>query len=228
MLGLRLASRSRAAQLAALLAVMLIGMAVAGGVRHDLAGAGRLSFVAGGSVAAVAASRVLAVGAALRAARRAAASGWMHAVGRSTGIALMVGLAVAGMALSSAGSATDWMPAVRLALVGWIYVAAIGAVSLMLGPMVGASAAASLTLVLVWLGGVPPSAMYRLLDAWPLVQRPVVWLWNILPLGWRAHRLHVDGEAQDAVLLAGWIVIGVVVAAWAAVRVPVASGQRGA
>ncbi len=220
-LGLQLVIRNRPVRLVVLLVAMVVAMAVAGGVRGNLAAAGRLTFVAGGSLMAVAASRLLAKGAALAAARRAAAPACLHAAGRLTAITVVGGPLVAGMAALLAGSAAGWAPLARLILVGWTYAAAVAALALMLGPIIGASGAASAALVLVWLGGIPPSGMQGVFEAWPPVQRPVVWLWNLLPLGWRAHRLHVEGEMIDAILLGGWVVIGVAVAAWAAARAPV-------
>ena len=224
-LGLQLVLRSRAVQLVVLLAAVLTGVGVFGGVGQSLAAAGRLTFVACGSLMAVAGSQLLATGPALAAVRRAAAPGWVHSVGRMAGVALLLWPIVVGTASVLIGPVGGWAQVGRLAAVGWVYAGAVGALALSLGPLVGASGAASLGLLLVWLGGIPPSSMYVLLEAWPHVQRPIVWLWNVLPLGWRADRLHVEGLAVDAILLAGWVALGVVVAAWGAVRLPAHPGR---
>lgn len=220
LLGMRLVTRNRAVRLVMLLVATLVAMAVLAGARGSGAAVGRLTFVACGSLMAVAASRVLAAGAILAAGRRAAAPGCVLVLGRMAGVALLVGPIVVGTAILLVGPVAGWEEVARVVLVAWGYVGAVGTLALMLGPFVGGSGAASVTLLLVWLGGIPPSGMRALLEAWPHVQQPIVWLWNVLPLAWRASRLHGGGEISDALLLAGWVVVALVVAAWAAARLP--------
>jgi len=99
-----------------------------------------------------------------------------------------------------------------------LYGTALAAVTAALTPLIGSSAAASVGLTSAWLGVVPPTALAALLGTWPPVARPLVWLWNVLPLPWRAIRWLNQGTAQDPAMLAAWTVLGVLVVGWSVQR----------
>lgn len=209
-IGVLLAVRHRTVRLAGLLAVALMVFASWG----EGASATRLQLVlvVCGTLATVMASRVLAPGEALVAARRAAATWWVGAAGRLCGVLLLIAPVTWVAALVQGGGIHE---VARVAWVAWVYSAAIGAVTLALSPAVGASGAASLGLAGVWLGGLPPSGIHQLLSGWDYVRRPVVWLWNVLPLDWRAIRWGSAGGLEDPLVFAAWVVAGVLVSSWA-------------
>jgi hypothetical protein len=107
-----------------------------------------------------------------------------------------------------------------------VYGTAITAAALAASPVLGASASGTLALLAVWFGGIPPSAMHDLFDGWIYLQRPIVLLWNTLPLGWRASRWFHQGEFGDALLLGAWIVFGVALGAWGGMRAASSDGPR--
>lgn len=98
--------------------------------------------------------------------------------------------------------------------VAGVYAASVIALSAALAPAVGASAAAAFGLVCAWLGPMPPSDIYKLFEPVPLLQHPLVLAWNVLPLPWRAARWIEGGNAADALLLIGWVILGILAAAW--------------
>jgi len=165
-----------------------------------------------GTLAAVAGSRLLAPGAALAASRRVAAVWWLAPSGRLIG-ALFAILPVVAVSVLAGGRPGPEFP--KLATVTTLYAAAAASLVLALAPLIGASAAAAFGFVGAWLGMLPPSGIHVALDNWPVVQKPAVWLWNMLPLGWRANRLFEGDTAVDAVVLLCWVVAGVTAAAWA-------------
>ncbi len=216
-------ARHRTVRVAGILAFAAIAAWMLSGVAHEPRVTASTLLVAGGSLAAVAGSRLLAPGAALAAARRTGARWWLVPVGRLTGAVLVVSPAVWIGAIALGGT-DDWLAVLRLALVGWLYAAAVAAVSLALAPGIGASPAGALGLLGVWFGGLAPSAMAELLAPVPYLQRPVVLLWNALPLGWRAERWWEESGWLDPTVLAVWVVVGVLLAALGAER-PL-SGER--
>jgi len=216
-LGAQLVSRHRSPRLAA---VLVLALLVAAAGQRPAPGPARapLAVVAAGVMVAVAASRLFAPGGALAASRAAAARWWVAPVGRLTGaLVLTLPLAVAAAALlvlPGAGVET----AVRVSAAVILYGAALAAVTAALTPLLGSSVAASVGLMSAWLGAIPPTALAALLGAWPLVARPLVWLWNVLPLPWRAIRWLSHGNAQDPVMLVVWGVLGALVVGWSAER----------
>ncbi len=109
--------------------------------------------------------------------------------------------------------------AAKLGAIAGCYAVALGALTLALAPLTGATAAGTLGLLAAWLGAIPPSGIQALLAEWPYVQRPAMILWNALPLDWRATRWFRVGALEDPAIFAIWIAVGIVVAAWAAARV---------
>lgn len=225
-LGMLLIVRHRAMRLTAALAVMGVALAMVGNAAQRPGLAQQTVLLVGGSLGAVAGSRLLAPGAALVAAWRSASPSWLPSVGRLAGAALLVAPAVGLASAALLGPASDWRTALQLAFVGWTYATAIAAVTLAASPFLGASVSGALGLLAVWFGGIPPSAMAELFGHWSYVQRPIVLLWNALPLGWRASRWLHRAELVDALVLGTWIVLGIVLGAWGAVRVALVQDHR--
>jgi hypothetical protein len=202
-LALQLALRHRAVRLAAGLAAVALVLS------GDAGAAGALLVLAAGAVGVVAASRPLAPGPAWHAARRAAALPLTVATGRAIGLGLLI-FAVAAAALpilagGAAGGAAWW--ALGLAVLGGL---ALSALVLPLAPVLGASAAGAVGLILLLAGQLPPTTVWGLSARWPAVRAPLVLAWNVLPLPWRVEQ----GAAGDIALLALWIPLGVAAAAW--------------
>jgi hypothetical protein len=216
-LGAQLVSRHRAPRLAALLVLALL-VAAAG---HEPApGAVRvpMACVIVGVLSTVSASRLFAPGGAVAAARAGASPWWIAPAGRLLGaLAVVLPLGLAGAALLVLpGAGGDTMP--RLSGILSLYGAATAAVTAAAAPLVGSSASAAVGLTAAWVGALPPSGLATVLAGWPFVARPLVWLWNVLPLPWRAIRWFQKGGAEDPILLTAWVAMGVLAAAWAVGR----------
>ncbi len=212
-----LVARHRAGRLVALLAVTVLGIAILDR-GSGAAGSHHVLFLVGGSLAAVAGSRLLAPGAALLGARRVAGPWWVTPAGRLAGamvLALPILALGAGGILGSPGGP---LPILRLGAAAALQAAALGALVAGLAPLTGATAAGTLGLGAAWLGSVPPSGVAELLGGWEYAQRPAVLLWNGLPLAWRAARWYEGAFSGDLLVLAGWVVVGVALAAWAVGR----------
>lgn len=211
-LGVLLVSRHRAVRLATGLSVLLLALALAG--PDDPVPRGSMSLlVVAGSLAVIAGSRLVAPGPAVAALRAAAGPWWLAPSGRLIGALLVVGAVVWGGAVVVVVPGAGWGAAVRAGTAAWLCAGALGALTMAAAPLTGASAAGALGLLAAWLGGIPPSGVGELLGSWPLVARPLVLCWNVLPLAWRAARWEVAGGA-DAALLLGWIAAGTGLTAW--------------
>ena len=207
-LGLQLVTRHRAPRLAAGLGLALAATAAVS--RSGPPGAG-LVLLIGSTVAVVGGSRLLAGGAAWGAARMVAARWWVVPMGRLVGALTAVAPFALGVAAAMAGSHGEtglW----RMAWVTCVYSAVLVACTMALSPSLGASAAATLGCAVVWLGGVPPSALSALLAPWPLARQGAMWVWHVLPLPWRALRWLAGGPTADPLLLTVWLVAGVALA----------------
>ncbi len=220
--GMLLVARHRAVRLAGMLALLIMMLAVVqggGASPHAL-------FLVGGCLAAVAGSRLMAPGAAVAAARRTAGPWWIAPAGRLAGVVLLLApvLAVGAAALAASGS--ERTPFVALAFAAVLQAAALGALTLALAPAFSASVAGTVGLLAALLGGLRPSEVLALFAGWPYAQRVAVTTWNLLPLGWRAARWLRDGVGLDLLVLAGWVVAGVVLAAWAATHAGVRGGAE--
>jgi hypothetical protein len=221
-LGVLLAVRHRTVRLAGFLALVVVPLsAMTGGSASSRQ---QLVLIIGGSLAAVAASRLLAPGAAVTAARRAASAWWIAPVGRLAGVWLLI---VPIIGLTAAILADGPVQAARVVVAASLFSAAVGAVTLALAPLLGASGSGALGLLAVWFGTIPPSGMLQMLSGWPYVQRPVVLLWNVLPLDWRALRWMRVGGVEDPFVFVTSIAAGLALAAWA-VAGPPAPGRHGA
>lgn len=213
-LGGLLVGRDRTFRLSLILvlALLLLAGASAGGVAstHTL-------LVAAGTLGAVAGARLLAPGPALESVRRAAAVWWVPPVGHLAGSALFLAPVVGAAVLALVRPAENWVGAARCGVLAWGYGLTWASCSLALAPILGASPAAALGVLAVWLGGMPPSAVHELLRGAAVLQSPAVLLWNVLPLGWRAHRA-LSGNVMDAAVLATWVLAGIGMAAWAGSR----------
>ena len=210
-------TRHRAVRMAiALTTAIVLFEAVTAGVGHSQMGGSVL--VVGGWLSAVAASRILSPGAALDAARRVAGPWWLAPAGRLLGtMALVVPVTWVTAALLTSGSGA-WPDLVRTCVGAALYVSALAALVMALTPLWGATAAGTLGLMLAVLGVVPPSEMAQLTVTWPLVQRPVVLMWNWLPLGWRAAHWMRYGGVRHVAILALWVGAGVALASWTIAR----------
>lgn len=218
LLGLHLVTRHRAPRLAAVLGLALVAAAAASGSGPDA----RSVLLIGSTLAVVGASRLLAHGPALAGARMAAARWWVAPVGRLAGALCAVGpfaVGIATLVMRPHGEAGPW----RVAWVTGAYAVVLIACTMAMVPSLGASLAATLAFVAVWLGGVPPSAVSAVLGPWPLLERGAVWVWSLLPLPWRALRWLAGGPIADPLFLMAWAVIGMALAAW---QVSVPAGER--
>jgi hypothetical protein len=102
----------------------------------------------------------------------------------------------------------------RLGVVTACYVASGAALVMAVTPVMGASGAAAAGFIFAWFGTVPPSGVSAMVERWPLVQGPMVLIWNTLPLGWRAIRWFEHANSADPALIAVWFPVAVCAAAW--------------
>jgi hypothetical protein len=222
-LGARLVVRHRSFRFAVALALALLAAAATSDSvtveRHAV-------FVVAGTLGAASGIRLTAPGAALSAIRRAAADWWVPPVGRLLGALAVTAPIVflGGVTLVSRGS--DWRAPAGAVLVALLFLAVWIVVSSAAAPLAGEAGAGAIALLLVWFGGLAPSAVHQLLNGSVYLQRPAVLLWNTLPLGWRVDQA-VDGSLVDLLVLCSWLVTGVLVGAWAVDWVFV-RGVRGA
>lgn len=214
MLGGLLVGRHRSFRLTLLLVLALI--VVAGSAQGAAASAHTL-LVSAGTLGAVAGARLMAPGAALDSVRRVGATWWVPSVGRLAAVAMVLAPLVGVGALALVRPAEDWVGAVRCGALAWGYGVTWAGCVLALAPVLGASPAAALGVLGVWLGGIPPSAVHEVLRGAAYLQRPAVLLWNALPLGWRAHRV-LAGSLPDVAVLGIWLALGIAVATWASSR----------
>ncbi|HWP36173.1 MAG TPA: hypothetical protein VNL18_01345 [Gemmatimonadales bacterium] len=216
-LGAQLVSRHRAPRLAALLALALLVATVAD---RPTPAATRvpLACVVVGVLTAVGASRVFAPGGALAAARAAAGHWWIAPAGRLLGaLAVIMPIGLAGASLLVVpGIPSSAVP--RLSGILLLYGAVTAAFTAAWTPLVGSSVAAATGLITAWVGAVSPSGLLALLNAWPIVARPLVSLWNVLPLPWRAIRWFERGGPEDIALLCAWLAVAFLGAAWSVNR----------
>lgn len=214
--GMQLVLRHRAPRFVAFLVALVVLL-----VRHGGGSPERLSrtlLLAAGTLAVAGASRVFAPGSALAAARRVAEPWWLAPCGRLAGVLLVV---LAGTAAAAAVLyAEDVGAALTVLAVCLLFAAAVAALTAALTPLVGASSATALGVVPVWFGSASPESVGRLLAMWPHAVRPVVVLWNVLPLGWRALALLAEPHAASALLLGAWLAVGLCGVAWCVERPP--------
>lgn len=210
-LGLQLVTRHRAPRLVALLSLAIAGLAATSGPSPERGA--HLVLLAAGTLAAVAGSRLLSPGPALAAARMVVAPCWMVPAGRLGGVLCVVGPFVLGMGLALATASPHGAPVVGPVAVALAYAGCVGACTMAVAPLWGASAAASVGFLSAWFGLAPPSTMAAWSAGWPPLQRVVLWVWNVLPLPWRAARWLAQGGLGDPLLLTAWTVLGLGVAA---------------
>jgi hypothetical protein len=173
--------------------------------------------LAGGTLGAVAGALPMSPGAALTAARRTAAAWWIAPVGRLVGVGAaagpLVGLAIAavgwggGGLVGSLGTAAAVVP----------FSLSCVALGMVLGTVVGESTAGAVGFIAVWMGVLPPSAVHDLLTGVPYLQRPMVFVWNAMPLTWRARRV-LRGNVGDVLMLTGCMALCILFTAAAAER----------
>lgn len=212
--GVQLVVRHRAPRFVALLLVLVVLLVRHGGTSPEHVR--RTLLLVAGTLAVAGASRAFTPGAALAAARRVAGPIWLAPCGRLAGVLLVV---FAGTAAAAAVLYAEEVGAGSVALVvSLLFAAAVGALTAALTPIVGASSAAALGFLPAWFGSVSPDAVARLLRTWPHAVRPVVVLWHILPLPWRALEFLGDPHPAPLLLLAGWLAVGLVGVAWAVER----------
>jgi len=222
-LALRLATQDRATRLAGLLvalgcSVPLLGEPASVEARQ------RTAIIGAALLAAVSGACVLARGAPLWSARRAAGPWLAPGIGRLAAVALIAGLAaLAEAAVLFGGSPARAAAVAASALLG---AGALGAATMPLGAVLGSSGAAGVGAVAALGGSIPPSAIATLLAPWPLVRTPVVLVWNVLPLPWRAQAMLTGNAASHGVWLCLWWAAGVLLAGWVAHRVDAPDGDR--
>jgi hypothetical protein len=218
-LAVQLVSRHRAVRLAAtLLILMTVAIASSGPAGGTMGGVQGAILLMAGMVAAVAASRLLAPGGALTALRMAAAPWWMAPVGRMIGAGVVVyPLVLVPVVVLVAPHSTAPILSMVVATVS-VYTACMIACVGALTPATGASLAAALGFSAAWVGLTPPSGIQALTASVPGLQGPLVLLWNLLPLPWRANRWFVQGTVEDAAVLLFWTAFGLMGAAWSAER----------
>ena len=210
--GVFLVARHRTVRLACVLALTMVVLSLVQNLgRTPRAYQPGTVFLIAGTLAAVAGSRLLAPGGALAASRQVAALFWLVPFGRLTG-ALLVVLPVVTVAAFFVGTAESGH--FQLILAAAIYAAAVASGVLALAPATGASAAAAAGFVAVWVGSVHPFDLRAMFENWPFLQRALVLMWHLLPFQWRAVRLLETFKGVDALVLIGWIVLGVVLAGW--------------
>lgn len=209
-LAVQLTTRHRAPRLAALLGLGLAALAAAS--EPPLDRVARVVLLVAGMLAAVSASRLLAPGPALAAARMAVAPCWLAPLGRLTGALCLLGPATVGIALALGWAAPHGVSVSAPAAIALAYAGCVGACTMAMAPFWGASAAASVSFLGVWFGVAPPSAMASLFAGWLPLQRVVLWLWNVLPLPWRATRWLDSDTLSDPLVLGAWTLIGLGVA----------------
>jgi hypothetical protein len=176
----------------------------------------RTLLVSGGALTSVAASRLLAPGAALAAVHRAAAPWWLAPTGRLLGAQLLVVpllLIVATALLAPMGAGPGPL---RVAAAALVFSSALGALVCALTPHTGASAAGALGLLASFFGLARPSEVSLLFDNLPLLQRPLVLAWNVLPLPWRAALWLDTGSWHHAAWFGCWVIVGIAAAGWVA------------
>lgn len=213
-LGVQLVVRHRAPRFAALLVGLVVLLVRHGGGSPEPLR--RTLLLAAGTLAVVGASRAFTPGAAIAAARRVAGPIWLAPCGRLAGVLLVV---LGGTAAVAAVLYAEDVGAGFVALaVSLCFAAAVGAVTAALTPLIGASSAAALGFVPVWFGSVAPDTVARLLVMWPHAVRPVVIVWNVLPLPWRALEFLRDPHPAPLLLLAIWLAVGLVGVAWSVER----------
>lgn len=214
-IGVLLVLRHRTLLLAGLLVlILLVSHMIAQSDGAATGSAVWVTLVVAGSLVAVAASRLLAPGANLAAAYRVAAAWWLVPAGRLVGgLAVTLPGVFAVALVVGATSVTAWQ-LVQLGLLTAGYAASAGALIMAVTPVVGASAAAALGFAVAWFGTVPPSGVSILLERWPLLQGPLVLLWNTLPLSWRAIRWLDRGGLVDPLVIVAWLPLAVATAAW--------------
>jgi hypothetical protein len=212
-LGVLLVVRHRTARLVGI----LCGLAVVGVEVNGSGVVGRRTvMLLAASFASVAASRVLAPGPARWAAWWSAGTAWLAPAGRLLGVVLVTLPVVLLGSVATQGGAD--IGSVGLVLVAMILAAAIASPVMAATPLVGPSVAGGAGVVAAWLGLLTPSVMEVWLGSRPLLARPVVAAWELLPLGWRGARLVERAEAGDAFLLLTWIPAGILLAVWASRR----------
>lgn len=209
--GVQLVTRHRAPRLAALLALGIAGLAAASEPSPERVA--RVVLLVAGMLAVVAASRLLSPGPALAAARMVVAPWWLVPTGRLVGALCVVGPMTVGMALGLASASPQGAPVLGPVAVALAYAVCVAACTMAVAPFWGASAAASVGFLGVWFGAAPPSALAALFAGWLPLQRVVIWLWNVLPLPWRASRWLASGGWADLLLLGAWTLMGLGVAA---------------
>jgi len=214
--GLALVTRHRAPRLAALLALAIV--ATAATTEPGPGAVGNAVLLIGAILAAIAASRLISPGPAFAAARMTVSDWWVAPAGRLLGalIAVLPVCLVAGLALAAV--AAGHVAMARLMAVVTVYAATMAACTMAASAFMGASAAATLGFLAAFFGVAPPSEMAALLAAWPPAQHTVVWLWNLLPLPWRAQRWLAGGAWSDPLMLGLWAAIGLAVAGWSLSR----------
>ncbi len=209
--GLQLATRHRAVRLAAFLALGIAGLAAASEPSPERVA--RVVLLVAALLAAVAGSRLLSPGPALAAARMVVAPWWLVPAGRLIGAACLVGPMTMGVALALAAASPQAAPVARPVAVAGAYAMCLAACIMGVTPWWGSSSSATLGFLGVLLGAAPPSGIAMMFTGWPPFQRILIWLWNVLPLPWRAARWLANGGWADPLLLLAWTAIGLGLAA---------------
>jgi hypothetical protein len=173
-----------------------------------------ITLVVSGSLAAVSGSRLLAPRPNLAAAYRVASDWWLVPTARLVGVLIVLLPILVSVALLMGAPSMTTRELVRLGAAAAGYAASWAALVMALTPAMGASGAAATGFLLAWFGAVPPSGVAAAVERWPLVQGPLVLMWNTLPLGWRASQWLEHGNVSDLALLVVWFPLSLAMAAW--------------
>jgi hypothetical protein len=206
--GLQLVLRHRAPRLALLLAAALIVLILAGSTGESPLVRRDTIVLIGGVLATVAGSRVLVIGAPLNSVQSTASPWLLAPTGRLAAIVLFTSVPVLAAALFTMGARGSVLLAIQVAAQATLFAAALAAPVMALTPLMGASGAAGLGLLVALFGAVPPSEVAAALSSWPVLRNLAVLCWNTLPLPWRASRWLVAGGVADPALLGCWTALG--------------------
>jgi len=219
-LAWQLITRHRAPRLALVLVATLVALLKVERDPLTLAARQHGLVLIAGILSSIAASRLTSRGAALGSIRRVSSAWWVPTMGRLCGALCFVLLPVvlaAGILLPVSSLFSELPPLLAITLP---YLAVMSSLVMALTPMVGASAGATVGLLVNVGGAFPPSHLSALLERWPHLEVGVVSVWKSLPLSWHVSHWLVLGGTADPLVLAVWVAFGIAGTAWITTRTP--------
>lgn len=214
-LAMLLISRHRTPRLVSFLALILIALFVwQDFARADTLNGFEVGMLLVTTLAVVGCSRLASLGGALESNRVVAAPWWVVPAGRLLGAMILLApmtLIIGAALVLGRGNNPSLASFFGLTI---LLAASLGALTLSITPIFGASSAASVGFALAFFGAVAPSSISLMLDKFPPIRNAVVLLWNLLPLPWRAMSWLAGDERFFGVLAFSWIVLGVAASSW--------------